>query len=144
MLEGQFKQCRNCAALVDVKQTHCHNCGAFVSNQPPVIEADTHFWTPTPDPLLTQRRWLDFVLGYILSLGSMILVMRLAVPYLGIFPNVITFVALIFAYLAFGPRYPLFARGIGWGLISVPILIVIIALGALIVCFSSMSGGSHL
>lgn len=143
-----MRPCPHCAEPIPEGRLLCPHCGALALPPP----SDTPgAWPPSPrslrpppspDRLLTRRRWLDGTLGFALVFVSAVL------GYIGFYGT--TALLTFFLVLAGSPllyfflrdRYPVFCRGIGWGLLAVPGLVLLFLLGAFALCiYSAGSGG---
>ncbi len=120
--------CPNCGTLWTPGAAVCPHCGWQPpgSTWPP---APVGGFVPPPPPrlpgrLLTGRAWVDLTLGVLATLLSSLL------GGLGI-------VVMPILYFVLRPGFPVFARGIGFGLLGVLALI----LGAIAWCFASVFGG---
>src|SRR5690242_4345028 len=116
-----MQNCPNCGQPVEGDARVCPHCGAGLTPPLPVLQG------PPPRPqvsLLTGAAWLDVVVGLLAVFGSLLL-MGIGV--------VIPFVL----YFILRPRYPVFARGMGYGLGAIAVLI----LGAFALCVVGISRG---
>jgi hypothetical protein len=102
-------------------------------------------WSRPPERLLTGRRWLDFLIGFV---PPPVLVVLFFVGYgLGhdwlVGLSALLFLTAMVLCAVLQGRYPVVARGLGWGLASIPILAVLFVLGAFAVCLYSVSGSGR-
>jgi zinc-ribbon domain len=103
--------CPNCGQPVETEASLCPNCGAPTR--------------PLPAPrLLTGIAWLDTTLGVVLAL--------LSVTLFGV-----GILAAAAAHLVTRERYPAFARGLQFGMLTVAALV----LGALAICVAILTQG---
>lgn len=124
---AEMSHCPNCGTAWPPGAAACPHCGwqppgaswppaptsGFVQPPPP----------PAPGRLLTGRAWVDMTLGVLATLLSSL------VGGLGL-------VVMPILYFVLRPNFPVFARGIGYGLLVVGALI----LGAIAWCFASIFG----
>lgn len=121
--------CPNCGTVWTPGATACPHCGW----QPPGSAwppAPVGGFVPPPPPppkgrLLTGRVWADVTLGVVVTLLSSLL-------------RGLGLVVMPILYFVLRPNFPVFARGIGYGLLGVGLLI----LGAIAWCFASIFGGN--
>ena len=125
---ADLSHCPNCGTIWTPGAAACLHCGwqppdtawppaptgGFVQPPPP----------PPPGRLLTGRAWADVTLGVLASLLSSLL-------------GGLGLVVMPILYFVLRPGFPVFARGIGYGLLGVMALI----LGAIAWCFASIFGG---
>ena len=133
-----MRPCPHCGQPVAPEKTVCPHCGtAMPTVWPPPPEGIT----PPPVPpvrLLTGRRGGDIALGIIAAVFSTVvfLYVPLVVPMLGglRLPFGLFFVAALGVYFWTRPRYPIFARSLGWTYLAE----IALALGAVALCFVAM------
>jgi len=101
--------CRNCGQPYDQSRPVCPNCGASA-------------FVPMPGRLLTGGAIGDRILGFTIGFFSWFLY------------GIGAFVCIIL-YFVLKPNYPSFARGIGFGLLTV----LVILLGLIAVCFVGLT-----
>lgn len=126
---AEMSHCPNCGTAWTPGAAACPHCGW----QPPGASwppaPTSGFVQPPPPPppgrLLTGRAWVDMTLGVLATLLSSL------VGGLGV-------VVMPILYFVLRPGFPVFARGIGYGLLGVGALI----LGAIAWCFATVFG-SH-
>ena len=118
--------CPNCRAAWPGGVTVCPNCG-YVRPAPPA-------WPPPPSNLFVQppappvpklvtgKVWGDLTLGIGLSFASNFLAC-------------VGLVVMPILYFTLKPNYPVFARGIGYGIVAGLALI----LGAVVWCFAGLA-----
>ncbi len=125
---AEMSHCPNCGTPWMPGAAVCPHCGWQRPDAawPP---APTGGFVQLPPPLqgrlLTGRAWADVTLGVLATLLSSL------VGGLGI-------VVMPILYFVLRPGFPVFARGIGYGLIGIGALI----LGAIAWCFASIFGGN--
>jgi hypothetical protein len=100
-----LRRCPNCGQGVPEGVTLCPNCGAAVPPTPTLRGAP-----PEPERLMTKHRWLDVTLGLLTVVGAFMLF------------GVGVLVALLI-YFVVKKSYPVYARGIGYGLAFIGILL---------------------
>ena len=112
--------CANCGEPVDAEQRICPHCGREQPPPLPLLEGKRLPGEPM-GRLLTGMAWLDILLGIIAAFGSLFLwgIGLLAAPIL---------------YFVLRPSYPIFARGIGYGMLG----FVVILLGLLALCLVAL------
>jgi len=126
---AELSHCPNCGTPWTPGAAACPHCGW----QPPGAAwppAPVGGFVPPPPPrppgrLLTGRAWADMTLGVLATLLSSL------VGGLGL-------VVMPILYFVLRPGFPVFARGIGYGLLGMGALI----LGAIAWCFASVFGGN--
>lgn len=115
--------CANCGEPVDEGQRICPHCGREQPPPLPVLEGRT-LSGELMGRLLTGVAWLDIVLGIIAGLGS---------PFL----YGIGLIAAPLLYFVMRPHYPIFARGLGYGMLA----FAAIFLGLVAWCIAALSSG---
>ena len=122
--------CPNCRAPWLEGAVICPNCGFVPSTSsswpPPPSNFPNPAFVPTPTPtapkLVTGKAWGDVTLGIGISFASNFL-------------YCLGFLVMPILYFTLRANYPVFARGIGYGLIAGLALL----LGAVAWCFSGMA-----
>ena len=118
--------CPNCGTAWPPDVNVCPNCGYIrpgVPAWPPPPTGLAAMPPPTLPRLVTGKAWGDMTLGIGISFLSN------AVVCLGL-------LVMPILYFTLRPNYPVFARGIGFGILAGLVLL----LGAFVVCFG---GGMH-
>lgn len=122
--------CPNCHSPVGAGVPLCPNCGASMPLPPTPGQAPLPgaFGMPTPPAtrLLTGNAAFDFILGVLATLASVF------VAGLGI-------LVMPILYFVLRPTVPVFARGVGYSLIFVGVLL----LGAFAFCLFGLSSSGH-
>jgi hypothetical protein len=115
--------CDNCGEPVNDDQRICPRCGREQPPPLPVLEGKALSGQEI-GRLLTGVAWLDIVLGIVAVFGSLFLygIGLLAAPIL---------------YFVLRPRYPIFARGLGYGMLA----FAAILLGLVAWCIAALSSG---
>ncbi len=141
-----MRPCPNCGQPVAEGKAVCPNCGASV----PAIWPPPPAGAPPPAPpvrFLTGRRGSDITLGIIIGVVSPLawgyasslllsLGFYLHLPF-GLFGGYAAFaVAALGLYLWTRPRYPVFARSLGWTFLAE----ITLVLGAVALCLVALSG----
>ncbi len=129
--------CPNCGAPWPPEANVCPNCGHILPAGPPP-PAGLGAAPPPAPKLVTGRAWGDLTLGIALSLltlGSAPAVLTLAwdADYgfgLSGLIACVGFVVMPVLYFRLRPKYPVFARGIGYGLLAS----LVVFLGAFALC----------
>ena len=116
--------CPNCGRPWPANAPACPNCGLLRPAVWPPSPSGSAAPSPVPPRLVTGKAAGDIVLGLLLSLLSF------ALAGLGV-------VLMPILYFVFQPRFPVFARGIGFGWLTGMALI----LGAVAVCFAVVLKG---
>lgn len=126
---AEMSHCPNCGTVWTPGAAACPHCGW----QPPGAS-----WPPAPNGgfvqpplppqgrLLTGKAWADITLGVVSTLLSS-------------FVGGLGLVVMPILYFVLRPNFPVFARGIGYGLLGILALI----LGAIAWCFASVFGGGR-
>lgn len=121
------RPCPNCGNAVSADVTVCPNCGAIL---PPFSAQPV--WPPPPgsappslppaQKLITSSTAGDVILGLVVSIASL-------------FVGGIGFIAAPILYFVLRPTHPMFARGLGYGVLTG----VVLLLGAFALCFYGIS-----
>ena len=125
---ANLSHCPNCGTVWTPEAAVCPHCGWLPPGAawPP---APTGGFVQTPPPpqgrLLTGKAWADVTLGVFATVLSSFL-------------GGLGLVVMPILYFVLRPGFPVFARGIGYGLLGVLALI----LGAIAWCFASIFGGN--
>lgn len=125
---ADLSHCPNCGTPWPTGAAVCPHCGWQQPDAawPPVpIGGFVQTPPPTQGRLITGKAWADITLGVVATLLSS------AIGGLGLFVMPIL-------YFVLRPNFPVFARGIGYGLLGILALI----LGAIAWCFASIFGGN--
>ena len=140
--------CPNCAQTVDEGRLICPHCGAFITPttvRPPVVGSVAPGPQPLPERLLTGRRGLDFGLGFVpppVLAGLFVVGYGEGNEWLTVGAGALFLTTLVLC-AALRRRCPVVARGLAWGLIAIPLLLVLGALGAFAVCLYSVFNASR-
>ena len=112
--------CPNCGASWPSGAAVCPNCGHVLPAWPPPPAGFVAAPPPAPR-LVTGKVWGDLALGGGLS-------------FLSGFLALLGFVVMPVLYFTLKPKYPVFARGIGYGLLAA----LVVVLGAFALCVVSL------
>ena len=130
---AELSHCPNCRTEWSGEVTVCPNCGYVRPSEmswPPAPTGQGQVPLPPRMPfvpkLVTGKVWGDISLGISITLASFV------VYCLGL-------IVMPILYFSLRAQYPVFARGIGYGLLGG----ALIALGALGVCLYTIDGINH-
>lgn len=118
--------CPNCGTAWPAGVGVCPHCGFIRPAWPPAPTGQQQPPSPLPPRLLTAAAWGDLTLGLVICFGA-----NLCFG-LGVVVSPIL-------YIILRPKYPVLARGIGYGILAGVALI----LGAVAWCFYSIFGGGN-
>ena len=119
---SQITPCPNCGAHWPPGAGVCPNCGYVRPAWPPPPAGRVTPSLPPVSKLVTGKDWGDLTLGVSLS-------------FLSNFLACIGFVLMPILYFTLKPKYPVFARGLGYGTLAGLVLI----LGAFAVCVAQIT-----